>query len=97
MEKHKQPKRPADDRPDAPGQPSEEPERRYPDSNRPDTLRPGPGQREEQERPKDEGRTIATDEDEDLIDDEDFDDDDEDLDDDDDDIDDEPMPARPVK
>ena len=102
MDKHKQPKRQDEETPEAPERRRDEPERRYPDANRPDALRPGQSQREDPDRPKGEGRTATADQAEDIddedvdLDDEDLDDDDEDLDDDVD-IDDEPMPARPVK
>jgi hypothetical protein len=88
----KESKRKGDDQSREPGRPPQapEPERRYPDSNRPDTLRPGPGERKSREakegpRQSDESRVISAEYD---------DEDDEDIDD--ADIDDEVRPARPA-
>ena len=110
MDKSKQSKRTDDDQSHVPGRPPQAsaPASRHPESDRPDTLRPGPGQREspaEREskqgaRQGDESQVASAelddvdDEDDDDVDDED--DDDEDDDDiDDADTDDEVRAARP--
>ena len=60
MDKHKNAKRKDDDRSQEPGRPSQppaetpEPERRFPDANRPDTLRPGPGERNRKGRARED-------------------------------------------
>ncbi len=117
MDKKKDSKRQDDDQSREPGRHSQapaqapEPERRYPDSNRPDTLRPGPGERErkgegerkEGARQSDESRMVSVEDDDEVeaADDDDEDDevdaadDDEGIDD--EEIDDEAVPAKPVK
>ena len=103
MDKKKESKQRDDDQPREPGRHAQasEPGSRHPESDRPDTLRPGPGQREspagreskQGARQGDESQVASAD-----LDDE-YDEDDDDVDDDDDiadtDTDDEARPTRP--